>query len=242
MDQLALDHAGKINTDARRDEESHVNRLIVRYTVYFLLLFGLGLWSYRETHQWNLMILGMGVLGALLAFTVIVTKRNLRLMRLSTNMNRVERHLRQYRRRPFHGFIYAMARHDFASARKYAARHRDPQRRAISFAALATAEMNGEDAKRWIAEIANPEAKHYLLALQALTVRDWEGYHAARAKVCDEHTLLILSAEEAYARGDMTTAQTLGQQAIDQARGLNRYALVKSLESSTQSPNRTKYF
>jgi len=234
--------AGKIDLKSNKDEEPHVKLLLGRYTVYFLLLFGLGLRSYQQTHQWHSMILGMGVFAALLAFTVIVTRRNLRLMRLSTNMDRVERHLRHYRRRPFHGFIYAMARHDFDTARKCAAKHRDPQRRAISFASIAIAEKKGEEAQRWIAEIVNPEVKHYLLALRALTVRDWEGYYAARNKISDEHTLLILSAEEAFAHDDMKTAQTLGQQAIDLTRGVNRYILAKSLATSTRSPNRTKYF
>ncbi len=41
--------------------------LIIRYVIWFMLLFGVGLWSYFLTHQWRQMIIGMPAY-----FTVVV--------------------------------------------------------------------------------------------------------------------------------------------------------------------------
>lgn len=127
-------------------------------------------------------------------------------------------------------------------ARKLAVKRRDPVRRAQYLASIALAEEKWDEAAEWINQIRNPAVKPYFLALKALQDSNWDAFYEAKAAVKDKVSLLVLDVEEAYEHGDLQTAEKLGQQAIDIAKGVQKYVLAKGLELSERNPNRTSYF
>ncbi len=216
--------------------------LIIRYIIWFVLLFGVGLWSYFLTRQWRQMIIGMTVYFTIVVVVAGWTWYNYRIFKFSPSVERIDRYLRRRKKRIFPGYIYAMTHGDYEVARKLAVKRRNADRRAQYLAGVASAEEKWNEAAEWISQIRNPAVKPYFLALKTLRERNWNAFFEAKAAVKDKVSLLVLDVEEAYARGDIQMAEKLGQQAIDSAKGVQKYVLVKELELSEHNPNRTSYF
>lgn len=90
--------------------------LIIRYIIWFVLLFGIGLWSYFLTHQWRQMIIGMTVYFTIVVVVAAWTWYNYRIFKFSPSVERIDRYLRRRKKRIFPGYIYAMAHGDYESA------------------------------------------------------------------------------------------------------------------------------
>lgn len=95
--------------------------MLHRFGIWFVVLFGLGLADYFQTHQWFQMTISMTIFCGVVLFTLFAMWLNIRIIRHSTNMEQIERLLRRRRKRPVLGCLYAIVRQDYVTARKLAA-------------------------------------------------------------------------------------------------------------------------
>lgn len=216
--------------------------MLVRFGLWFVILFATGVWGYSLTHQWSQMIMPMAVFCVIFVFTLGAWRYNLRLIRHSTNVNQIDRFLRRRKKRPFAGYLYASVHHDYATARKLAARIPNPQQRMKSLVDIAISLRQWDEAEALLAQIDDEEYKNNISPIMALIQRDWDRFYELKANVKDGLLVLALETDEAFARGDIDKADRLGQEVIERSKGLQKYIFAKGLEISRANPNRETYF
>ena len=168
--------------------------------------------------------------------------RNLYIFNRSANMKEVKKLLHRYRKRPYLRFLMEEINGNELEAEKYLAQVKNDQQKVMGTTALYIRRKDFEQAKIENDKIKNEGIRHYNRALIALMEDDMEEFQAYKLKINRPVTKLIVETEEAYKKGNIEEAEKLGNQAISTAKGLQKYALINSLEREKKNPNRESYF
>lgn len=219
-----------------------MKRMLIRFAIWFVIIVGIGVWGYSLTGQWSQLIVPIAVLCAIVVFYLATWRYNLRIIRHSTNVEQMDKFLRRRKRKPFAGHLYADVHRDYATARELAYRIPNPKLRTYALISTAISLKEWDEVEALLADVQDEEYKNDVCAIVALIQRDWERFYELKATVKNELSALALEAEEAFARGDITKADHLGQQVIHRSKGLAKYVYAKGLEINRTNPNRETYF
>ena len=230
--------------DHQTDFRVVAGMFLIRYVFMFIISVGIGLLlGYYDLElsliDFTVMVAGLTLLlhlDQIVSFFVLYFSRN---------MDLVGKFLRK-QKHPYYRALLDITKGNYAEASKKVERlknwGRQQQMRAILKAALYLENNHLSEAKRETELIKSPEVRAYNYALIALKENEWESFAQLKSKLKNKALQYILEAEEAYKKGNLEKAELFGNQAIEAARGLQRYLLVASLERQETNADRDSYF
>lgn len=216
--------------------------LYIRIGILFGIDFTGGVILWSLTHQWSAFIVPATAFTAGLAIYAGSWRHHLYIVKRSTDVDQIDRHLRRRKKHPLVGTLYATVYQDYPTAERLAGRIRQSETRVKMLVAVASAVERWDELDKLLEEVPDEGYKTYYWALFALKQREWQRFDELKARLRDSPNVRILEAEEAFARGDLEGADRMGQEAINHTEGLARWSLVKGLETSRAYPQRVTYF
>lgn len=202
----------------------------------------LGIWLLKKQHQPHdpviefIYIMGGTFIFGLAAALVY----SLYVFYLSNNMEHVENLIGRLK-----SPLYVALRHslkgEYRQVRTILPKIKNPSTRAYVEGMLLLEEQDVDKAESVINSIKIVSLKNHLLAAIAIAKRDWERFNELKSKL-KPGIKFSLEAEEAFRKGDVDRARELGNYAIANSKGLQRYILIKSLERQEKNPDRRSYF
>ncbi|GED72712.1 hypothetical protein BRE01_64140 [Brevibacillus reuszeri] len=176
----------------------------------------------------------------IIVFAILVGK-NVYILKLSTNMNTVERYVKNSKH-PYYRFLYAYLHDNDADAEKELAKITSDKLRAYITILVELGRGNYDLVEKNLDKIHSKEHRDYYSAHLALLKNNQDVYNEHRSGVKNRIYQLSLDAEMAYQQGNTVEAERFGQQAIAESKGVQRYLMIKTLEKNKRNPNRNSYF
>ncbi|WP_312113410.1 hypothetical protein [Brevibacillus reuszeri] len=176
----------------------------------------------------------------IIVFAILVGK-NVYILKFSTNMNTVERYVKNSKH-PYYRFLYAYLHDNDADAEKELAKITSDKLRVYITILIELGRGNYDLVEKNLNKFHSKEHRDYYSAHLALLKNSQDVYNEHRSGVKNRIYQLSLDAEMAYQQGNTVEAERFGQQAIAESKGVQRYLMIKTLEKNKRNPNRNSYF
>lgn len=172
---------------------------------------------------------------------VILIGKDLYILKFSTNMNTVERYVKNSKH-PYYRFLYAYLHDNDAEAEKELAKITSDKLRAYITILVELGHGNYDLVEKNLDKIHSKEHRDYYSAHLALLKNNQDAYNQHRSEIKNRIYQMSLDAEVAYHQGKMAEAEQYGQQAIAESKGVQKYLMIKTLEKNKRNPHRNSYF
>ncbi len=157
--------------------------LYIRLGILFGIDFTDGVILWSLTHQWSAFIVPAAAFAAGLAIYVGSWRNHLYIVKRSTDVDQIDRHLRRRKRNPVVGTLYAIVHQDYPTAERLASRIRQSETRVKMQVAVASAVERWDELDKLMEEVPDEGYKTYYQALFALKQREWPRFNRIKGTV-----------------------------------------------------------
>jgi hypothetical protein len=171
----------------------------------------------------------------------IVSAHHFYVLYVTKNIGEVETYLTKAKS-PYYVFTRNMINHNFEEAAGILSKIKNPQLRSIAETHYYIETNRLTEVKQVLPQIKNQEARHIYNAMIALIENDWTAFEKMKGKIKHKGAKCALEADAAFKKGDHKQAESLGDLAISNSSGLQRYIFIKALEQQKDNLNRKSYF
>lgn len=183
------------------------------------------------------------LIGLALVVVLLLLAPILHALRFSRNADRVEAFLRRSQAKSvFYRLSLDAAYGNFDEVERLIPRLRNRQAQASMRAMLHLERRQLAQARAEANNLRSAVQRNYGLALIAVCEEDWDSFAKYKAGTRHPKLIPVLEAEAAFKQGRPEEADRFGRLAIEAARGLQLFLLVRSLERQERNPERRTYF
>ncbi|PWW08594.1 hypothetical protein DFQ01_101317 [Paenibacillus cellulosilyticus] len=218
-------------------------RFIKRLALAIVLGVIIGVWLGMSGTEFNTSTLIIIVACAVIVIYGALLMQMNYVLRYSRNNQAVDKCIRKLSRTvPYYAAVCDLIDGKPESAAARMGNIKSDKLRAVMGANLAIASERWQEAEQHINRQDNNDVKYVSRALTRLLQDDQSGFEQSMRMVDHPGLKYALEAEAAFRQGDLTKADELGDLAINNTAGLQRYALIRYRELRTAEPNRKTYF
>jgi hypothetical protein len=207
----------------------------------FVLSVAVGIWiGFNEFTPLQELLLLFCLLMSMFLLFIIPTFYTLN---ITQNVDKVELLLNRSRvKNSIYALMLDVANGDFDAAERHIPLIRNKQVQLSALISLHLERQEIEQARSNIDNVQFSSNRNYFKALIAITENDWDRVEEFQAGIRNKALRYVIDAEAAFKRGNYEVSEQAGRLALANAKGLQKFVLLRSLERQESNHLRRTYF